>query len=151
MACYGHCYSFSCPTFDAPCSGNATSFTDDPVIAGVTNIRVPHMNELRTAVNDEQTRRSVTPTSFGTVTTSDNIRATHFTALKTAINNMVDLPKDNTTVKITNTYSVGANIRAIHINNLRDKLQELEVDCSCNSECGANLVCSCYGFCGAHY
>lgn len=145
--CEGVC-THSCPTFQESCPLNATAFTNDPVVAGVDNIRVVHMNELRTVVNEEEVRRSISQSSFGAdVTVSDNVVDTHFGLLKTAINAMVAQGDDSVTVPITDTYAVGQNIRGIHMNNLRDKLQELEADCACDSLCPGVSVCGCFGQC----
>lgn len=145
--CEGVC-THSCPGFQESCPANATAFTNDPVIAGVTNIRAVHINELRVAVLAELTRRSMGLPSFGSdVTVLDNVIDTHFTLLKTSINNMVAEGGDGVTVSITDTYVVGQNIRGIHMNNLRDKVQELEVDCSCDSLCPGVSVCGCFGQC----
>lgn len=144
--CEGVC-THSCSGFQESCPDNDTVFTNDPVVAGVDNVRVIHMNELRTVVNEEEVRRGISQTSFGVdVTVLINVIDTHFNLLKTAINAMVAQGDDSVNVPITDTYVVGQNIRAIHMNNLRDKLQELEVDCACDSLCTV-WVCGCHGEC----
>lgn len=48
----------------AACPTNVVSFTDNPVVADVTLIRKTHIDELRAAVNGEQTRRAGVPSSW---------------------------------------------------------------------------------------
>lgn len=77
------------PGEQVSCPANVASWTDDPVVAGSTQIKVKtHFDELRAAVNAEETRRGVTPTSWTNPSLSATAvvpRAVHTNELRAAI------------------------------------------------------------------
>jgi hypothetical protein len=94
------------------------TFTDNPLVAGVTVIKALHVTELRAAI--DRYRTSVGQTAFAwspaTVTTGSVITAADLTQLRTALTQA--LP----TATFTDTPANTVSVKALHIQQLRDYL-----------------------------
>lgn len=147
--CNSNCYSDTCAGNMVKCPTNASIFGSD-VVTGVNIALASHINDLRISVDDERVNRRGYTADFPTLVDSDDlVDEQHFEDLRDSINEMVGQTGDDTTVTITDTYT--GTISASEMNNLRTKINELRVDCVCDSDCGANSVCSCHGNCGNNY
>lgn len=153
MKCSSQCYSYGCSSAHrAVCSSNLYNLGTLGTVP-----TAEQMNLLRAAVTTERTARNnhprytVAALAGSNVSVGDTVAAQHLTNLKTTINEMVNNTYDNTSASITDTYVAGDLIASTHTSNIIDKINELSVDCICNSDCGANAVCGCYGNCGCNY
>jgi hypothetical protein len=140
----------------------ATSWTDEGasspdarVAAFVTSIKGVHVNELRTAIGTERTRRSLGAYSWSwsaVAANTDSILKTHLDELRAA---EVDTrtngfcPTDGTAVPTWTESTITQNVtstKAQHINELRAALNVMEnVSCLCN--CNGHCSCNCNGHC----
>ena len=163
MACVnGFCTNQGCDNCTtkhvAACGGNATAWSTDPTItAGATLIKAAHVNEMRSALDSERSRRGQTNCGIGgwsTVTAGvDEAEAQKMTDLKTCNNGLTYYPGDGDVLtSISDTYSIGALILAADVTNMRSAINQNEVRCVCNTDCGAdNCFCTCFGDCGCNY
>lgn len=73
--------------FSTPDSATTIAFTDDPLIEGVTPIKVAHLTELRQAINGLRATAGLTPATFTdpTFTSSIRVKAVHLQELRTAL------------------------------------------------------------------
>lgn len=160
MACTnGFCSNQGCTNcvakYTAPCALNATTFTNYPVVAGTDLIRAADVNELRSALDDERSRRgqvSCGIAGWASVTAGvTTVQAQHLTDLKTCNNNLTYYPADGDSLDaVADVYGVGALIYALEMNNLMAAVNANEVRCTCNTDCGLNdCFCACNGDCGA--
>lgn len=81
--------AFSASTAWAQLPSSCTSFTDDPLAAGVTVIKAVHLTQLRTCIDDLRAQRSLGsfPWTDPTVTAQVTVvKAVHITELRTALN-----------------------------------------------------------------
>jgi len=132
-----------CSAHTPKCSSNAYNFTD-PNLSTSYNVRTYHVNQLRVAINQERNRRDLSQYSFGSnVTTSTLIYGSHFYALKNALNGIQHLVDDD--------YTTSMNISYAKVKNLRTKINNLRVDCICNSNCDGYHTCNCHNNCGCNY
>ena len=160
MACVnGFCGNQGCDNcvakYTAPCGGNASTFTDDPVSIDVEDIKAIHVNELRSALDAEVARRGGVNCGIGgwaSVTAAiDDVEAQHVTDLKTCNNGLTYYPGDGDLLDtISDVYAIGSLVYASEMNAIRDAVQANEVRCTCNTDCGSNdCFCACFGNCGA--
>jgi hypothetical protein len=99
------------------------TWTDNPVVAGITRIRALHVNELRRAVDNYRFAIGVPPGGWtdNPVTTATPVRAVHFTELKSAIQVLWNFHQQGTLP----SWSAGSppssarSIRASDVNDLR--------------------------------
>ena len=159
---YGHA---ACPT-------NLVTWTDDPVVADVTQGRAVHRNEIRTAIATESTRRglSATPIPSTDQPVSSDVnkwRKIHIDELRAAITYMQApsempphsgggwCPSDSSVPFTWTDPTVTSDqtlVRAIHINELRAAMNIETTTCVCQqeacnycSDCGyAYQVSGCY-------
>jgi len=140
------------PHTNAPkqCAANTIAFTDPTLTAHGTKHRKVHIDELRTAVNAELTRRGITNVTFtdSTITArSTKIRKIHIDELRAAIDDGIKegdcaadsyyCPQDSTaaiswtdpTITEHDTKQKGS-----HISELRSTLQALMASCICEAE-----------------
>ncbi|HEX6639591.1 MAG TPA: hypothetical protein VF215_00690, partial [Thermoanaerobaculia bacterium] len=73
--------------FSTPDPATTIAFTDDPLIEGVTPIKVAHLIELREAINGLRATAGLTPATFTdpTLTSSIRVKAVHLQELRTAL------------------------------------------------------------------
>ena len=142
----------------------ATSFTDNPVVADVHEVRALHIAELRNAINTEISRRSGiqrvwTDTSLSTIpnVTPTKIREVHVRELRAASDyaKALDCSTDSSSISVWTNNPIVANVtppRAIHINELRAYINSLESQCVCNCDghCACNGQCCNCDHCGSH-
>lgn len=97
-------------------------FTDDPLVAGSTRIRVVHITQLRTAVNAVRTLASLGAGSYTdpTLTAGVTVKAAHVNDLRAALNaarSSLALPAASYAETITARVT---RIKASHITELRN-------------------------------
>jgi hypothetical protein len=159
MACVnGFCATQGCDNctakYTAPCGINASGWTDTPVVAGVTDIKAVHLNQMRNALDDERSRRGQGSCGIGwsnpTVGVTD-IQALFPTNLKTCNNGLTYYPGDGDVLTlVSDSYAIGGLVLAADVNNMRSVINANEVRCTCDTDCGANdCFCACFGDCGA--
>ena len=99
--------------------GSPPTFTDNPLAAGVTEVKALHITQLRTAINDLRghLNKGVYPWQYS-ATTNDWISANPILEMRTALDDALGVP--------TPAYSAGLAqgqpIKAIHIQELRDRV-----------------------------
>jgi hypothetical protein len=113
--------TLSIPTDYAPF---VISFTDDPLIAGVTRIKAIHLLELRAAVQALRERAGLANTTFSDPLVSPPIRmrAVHLLELRSALDEArrtLGLPPISWTAGLV----PGGAIRAVHIQELRNGMR----------------------------
>lgn len=142
----------------------ATTWTDNPLVAGTHKPKPVYITQLRTAINAERTRRGLAQVTFTdpTLITGTTVnRIAHIQQVRDAI-----LAYHNLTV--TNTNLTGVIIKAVHVNELRIKINALENnpktkaapnDCKsgciglCSGGCSGTTIChsqchsDCYSDC----
>lgn len=144
------------------CATNTTTFTDATLTADVTKVRKTHIDELRTSISNELTRRGLSSASWtdSTITAnSTKIRKTHIDELRTQIENIHSgngqsgyCPGDTVTISWTDS-TITANStkpRNVHITEMRTTLNSLKSGCICETEqckycadCGYMYYISC--------
>ncbi len=106
----------------------ASGFTDDPVVVGVTAVRAVHLRELRARIDALRTARELgrfaytDPTIMAGVTP---VRAAHVSELRTALDEVYD-EADRRRPGYTGEVREGAALQAVHLNELRRAIQDLE-------------------------
>lgn len=134
--CYLNCFIDSCSPHAAACVSNETDFGIAVIIGDL--ILASHVNTLRDSIDEERIRRSLLEDFDTTVDIDDIVEEQHMTDMKDSINDMGG--------NVTDTYS--GLVYANEINNLRTEINDLRIDCQCDTDCGANLICTCHGHCG---
>jgi len=147
--CTSNCYSDTCATNAPACLTNETNF-GTTLIKGIT-VLASHVNDLRLSIDDERTSRRGFADDFPTSVDNDDIvEQQHAVDMKDSINEMIAAdPIGDPRTPVTNTYSNLVSSGEVEI--LRDAINELRADCVCDSECGANSICTCHGDCGNNY
>ena len=152
MACHSHCNQCALhPGYIGPVT--PTSWTNDPVD---TDIRVKdnHFNELRTAIQDELDRRSLTEqTTYpdpGAVDTDDTIYNEHYRYIRNQIYKCGGYSIPFTGDVANEVISAGQPILADTTNDMRDNTNTLEAVCIC--DCNYSCTCNCnYCTCQCNY
>jgi hypothetical protein len=131
------------------CGSNIPTWTDPTITASVTKPRKPHVDELRTKINLELTRRGITNYTFtDTITaTVTKFRKLHIDQLRDAVANSIKkgdcaadtyyCPQDTSGCADFTDPTVTASVtkrRKPHIDELRAKLQALMTTCICEAE-----------------
>jgi len=133
------------------CPANQTLWTD-PTINTAIKVKAVHINELRTAIQNEQTRRHTTPVDFGTdVTTGDTVKASDTQALKDEIEALFPF-----TGSWAYNYTTISKIEGGILSEVRYNLNDAENNCLCNCNyctCQCNYcTCDCnYCTCDCNY
>lgn len=96
------------------------SFTDDPLIAGVTVIRAQHINELRVAVNAVRTTAGLT-TVDGTNSpvAGLTIRAAHVSELRSNLDQALAAMQFGSPPYKDSPLAAGITVKKVHIEELR--------------------------------
>jgi RHS repeat-associated protein len=101
--------------------GSAPAFTNDPLAAGVTEVKAVHITELRTAIN--QVRAGVGRAAYlwtYSVTTNDWITAGPILEMRTALDQALGAPPSP---GYAAGLAQGQPILAIHIQELRERIK----------------------------
>ena len=105
-----------------PSNPPAATFTDDPLVARTTRAKAIHITELRTAINAYRSYAGLPAYSWATsVATGGMITATHIAELRTALTPA--LTAQSRTATYTDTLTNGVQIKAAHIQELRNYLK----------------------------
>lgn len=146
----------------AQCAANTTTFTDSTLTADVTKIRISHINEMRTAISNEFTRRGLNSPSWTDTITANTIRPrkTHIDELRAACAlcqsgdcsaDTLYCPGDTVTLSWAETITANVTkVRKPHTDELRTAINNLKTSCICETEqcdfcsdCGHSwLVCN---------
>lgn len=105
--------------------GGPPTFTDDPLVAGVTTIKAVHITELRQTV-DQLRARAGLPASVWTDTqlSGNIIKAVHITELRARLNEARAALGLSNPAYTDPTLSVGSTpIKAAHVQELRDRVK----------------------------
>lgn len=144
----------------AQCSANTYSFTD-PTLSTSVKVRKTHIEELRTQIAAELSRRGLSaapaytdPTLYSVSSPSKTkVRKMHITELRTQIEAIHDgrgtsgyCPGDTVTIAWTDTPSTSVKARKGHIAELRTTLNALKSGCICETE-----QCEYCADCGHYY
>lgn len=155
MASYGNPHTLSPTT----CSTNTFTFTD-PSLTTVTKPRTVHINELRTAIDTELSRRGLSTTTWTDSTLTANstlIRKTHVDELRTALikvhtgdcSDAYYCPQDALSCADFTDSTINANstfVRNLHVTQLRTAINTLRTSCICEAE-----QCQYCADCGYYY
>jgi len=150
--CNSQCYVNVCATYVAP--NEVVAYTDFPAGVGY-KIYDQTLDSLTASVNDERARRLmgaytfrdikgtdgglVLPDPDGVIYGQDAGGAT-IQQLKDAINEI----RVNA---ISFSIIDGNPITYSQINTIKTVIDGLRAECICNTDCGGNTVCACYGYC----
>jgi RHS repeat-associated protein len=111
----------------APAPQSTPTFTDDPLVAGVTPIKALHITELRDAINQLRSRAGLQAATWtdnpltGGVT---GIKAAHVTELRARLNEArTALGLSNPVYTDPTLTAGGTTIKAAHIQELRDRVK----------------------------
>ena len=155
MACYthctGHCYNDQCSTYVA----GLPDYVFLPAGVGQT-ITDEQITELRTVINTERSRRSMSNYSFSCTGFGDGFpiygdgapigvadNEEQYMQLKESINQIA--------VRISSPYTQGVPVDADDIAILRAEINRFRRQCICNTDCGLDKTCSCYTNCACRY
>ncbi len=131
------------PNPGTPCPTNMTTFSTDTVV------RDEHINELRTAINDEKARRGeVSETFTDTIAVGGVIKGLYVEELQATIEAM----KSFTWVEAY-TNLAGSTIKDEYFTELRTNVNTVEAECLCDCNyctcdcnyctCNCNYGCTC--------
>jgi hypothetical protein len=100
------------------------AFTDDPVPAGTTTVKVAHVNQLRSAANALRAVAGLAAFGFtdSTLAVGTRIKSAHMANLRTAIaeaRGALGL----TPVTFTDGSLAGITVKAAHVNQLRSAVR----------------------------
>lgn len=142
--CASHCYSYGCTKYYRAARPTYTytfpAVSDRPTAAFTTALRTALNTELAARGRNERVAEGTVTTGTTKVAKFDN-----GTQILTDLNNKLNL-LDGTH---NNTYT--DKIISSHFTDIRDRIQTLMRNCSCDSDCGSNLWCTCYNNCDCHY
>lgn len=145
MATYGNPHN----TVAKQCSANTPTWTDSTITADSTKIRKIHLDELRTQITNEFTRRGLTIAAFTNPTitaNSSSIRKTHIDELRARVAtckigdcsaDTYYCPQDTSgAISWTDTTltSNSTKPRKVHVDELRSTISALMTTCICEAE-----------------
>jgi RHS repeat-associated protein len=111
-------------------SGNTPVFTDDPLVAGVTEVKAIHLTELRAAVNQARARAGLAAATWTDANVQPNvtlIKAVHIQELRARLDEAraaLGLPAASYTDP---TLTVGVTtVKAAHVQDLRERVKEAQ-------------------------
>lgn len=153
MACHSHCNQCALhPGYIGPAT--LTTWTNDPVSTN-TQVKSGHLNELRSSIQDELTRRSLTENTAypdpGVVDTNDTIYNEHYRYIRNQIYQCGGYTYPPWPSPVENeTINTGEQILADTTNDMRDTTNVLEAQCVCN--CNYACTCNCnYCVCNCNH
>lgn len=92
------------------------TFTDNPLVVGVTPVRALHMTELRTAINNYRASVGLPAATWTSIAAGSIMTAAHIVEMRTALT--AAMP----TATYTNPLVAGGTVLAVHIQELRNYL-----------------------------
>ena len=131
------------------CGSNLPTWTDTTITAAVTKFRKVHVDEIRTRINTELTRRGLTNYTFTDTIVAGTtlVRKTHIDQLRTAMTANIKkgdcaadayyCPQDTSGCMDFTDPTIVASVtqrRKTHIDQLRTKIQALMTTCICETE-----------------
>jgi len=132
------------------CATNLPTWTDSTITAGSTKIRKVHIDEIRSFINTELTRRGLTNVTYTDPTITAGTtkrRKVHIDELRAALSlnlkkgncpsDTLYCPQDTSGCMdfTDSTITAGSTkIRKVHVDELRSKLQALMTTCICEAE-----------------
>ncbi|MDD5486825.1 MAG: hypothetical protein PHW65_04660 [Dehalococcoidales bacterium] len=141
------------------CSGNTPSWTDPTITDLTTEVRKPHMDELRSMLNAEFTRRGKSTGSYTDPTITalvTEVRKVHIDELRSELAQCKSgrsesgyCPEDNSGCMDFTDPTITAlvtEVRGIHFREARDAVEALMTSCICETE-----QCQYCADCGYHY
>ena len=150
----------------AQCSTNTVTWTDPTLTADSTKIRKVHIDELRTAINNELTRRGLSSATWTDPTLTANstaVKKIHISNLRTQIEKIESgnsevgyCPEDSVNISWTDTSLTpnSTKPRKVHMDEARTTINALKSGCICETEqcqycadCGYIYHPAC-GYCG---
>jgi len=143
-ACDGYCNNNECSTYIATCPSNIASFT---TIGSGTVINATHLNQIRTATDDEYLRRGLSVPSWpsypatGGLTMS--IAASRYNTAKSNVNALNSV--------ITSVFSVSNIIYASQTQEFQNDINVINKYCICNTHCSCVPNCTCDVNCDCDY
>jgi flagellar hook assembly protein FlgD len=101
------------------------AFTDATLTAGTTGIKIPHITELRTAVNAARTACALAPATWTnpTLTTDSKINQNDVAELRTALNAALSNIGLASQAFADPALSATTPIRAVHVDELRTRVR----------------------------
>jgi hypothetical protein len=111
---------------DVPTACSAVTFTDNPIVPGITTVKKAHLTELRNGIDAARIRNGLSAyTSWSTVTVGfTEIQKSHIDHLRKALNQAYDIA-NKTRPTYTDSQGVdaelpsGTAIKAVHIREIR--------------------------------
>jgi hypothetical protein len=105
----------------APDLATTVIFTDDPIVAGVTTAKAVHITQLRTAVDAVRTLAGLSAGTYAETITGGitTIKASHILELRSALDPARTILGIGA-VSYTNATLSGVQIKAVHMNDLRN-------------------------------
>lgn len=143
MACHSHCNQCAAhPGYIGPAT--PTSWTDDPLNTR-DEVKATHFNEIRSALQDEYSRRSKTPSATPDIKDSnDTVFAVDYRALRDQIRR-ADRTLWTTAASAEymgyGTLAPGLEIQDESTEAFRVQINVLEAECQC--DCNYSCTCNC--------
>jgi hypothetical protein len=139
------------------CASNTTTWTDTTLTAETIYIRKVHIDELRTNIANELSRRGLSAAPAYTDPTitagSTNVKKTHLTELRTQIEAIHSgrsesgyCPGDTVSIPSWSTLTAGTRLKNTDITQMRTTLDSLKASCICETE-----QCQYCADCGYYY
>jgi RHS repeat-associated protein len=101
----------------------SVTWTDDPIVAGVTEVKAVHLTELRTAINAARTAHGLSAATWTDATVTADvtvIQAVHINELRTAIAAVYTAAGVTPPTFTDPTLTVGVTaVKAVHLQELR--------------------------------
>lgn len=107
---------------------STTSFTDNPLVAGTTIVKVVHIAELRTAIAFARARNRLSAFTWSDTLTAQTtqVKASHINELRTAVNQIYQaLSKPVPTYTDATIVPGQTVVKAAHIQELRSSVSAL--------------------------
>ena len=142
--CASYCYSYGCGSIYRAARPSYNYDFPDPG----SKPNATFTNSLRSAVASELAARQ-TGRSVASAAVEAHV---HKVAIVNSVEVLTDL-RDCINAMVSGSISTvyEGRIYQWHFTEIRDRILGLMRDCVCNSDCGANAWCTCYGNCDCNY
>jgi hypothetical protein len=111
-------------------SGNTPVFTNDPLVAGVTEVKAIHLTELRAAVNQARARAGLAAATWTDANLQPSvtlIKAVHIQELRARLDEARAALGLAAASYTDPTLTVGVTtVRAAHVQELRERVKEAQ-------------------------